>query len=66
MMESKYLPVVRNGLIRSTRSVHVTAAILKDRVCTGKGAKVGDTGEQVPAYYQQWADKIKHMDLLCQ
>ena len=33
----------------------------KDSAYAGKGAKIGDDGEQVPAYYQQWADKIKDM-----
>lgn len=30
----------------------------QDCACLAKGAKIGDVSEQVPAYYQQWADKI--------
>ena len=29
--------------------------------CSGKGIKVGDDGEEVPAYYHQWAAKIEDM-----
>ena len=36
-------------------------SIAKHGACVGKGARIGDDGEQVPAYYQQWADKIKDM-----
>jgi hypothetical protein len=29
--------------------------------CSGKGMRVGDDGEEVPAYYHQWAAKIQDM-----
>lgn len=37
------------------------SACHSDVSTAGKGVRVGDDGEQMPAYYQQWADKIKDM-----
>ena len=37
------------------------SACHSDVFTAGKGVRVGDDGEQMPAYYQQWADKIKDM-----